>query len=99
MSLNPWSRLWFILDKIGVYYLRGTTTNNMERVKVCDIVLCTVRETNEKTKGVQGLRYCFEIITPNSRPYMLQAVLQFFRTAHSLSSAAASVTIQLFFPE
>lgn len=73
MSLNPWSRLWFILDKIGVYYLRGTTTNNMERVKVCDIVLCTVRETNEKTKGVQGLRYCFEIITPNSRPYMLQA--------------------------
>ena len=73
MSLNPWSRLWFILDKTGVYYLRGHSPSNMERVKVCDIVLSTVRETTEKTKGVQGLRYCFEIITPNSRPYMLQS--------------------------
>lgn len=73
MSLNPWSRQWFILDKRGVYYLRGNRTKDMERVKVCEIVLCTVRETTEKTKGVQGLRYCFEIITPNSRPYMLQA--------------------------
>jgi len=73
MSLNPWSRQWFILDKTGVYYLRGNRTKDMERVRVCEILLCTVRETTDKTKGVQGLRYCFEIITPNSRPYMLQS--------------------------
>lgn len=79
MSLQPWNRRWFILDKTGVYYLRGTLVGDkgfavsLERVKVCEIVLCTVREATEKTKGVQGLRYCFEIITPNTQPYMLQA--------------------------
>jgi len=86
MTIHAWNKRWFILDKTGVYYLRGGVlhetnrfTNNsapsasMERVRVCQILLCTVREVNEKAKGSQGLRFCFEIITPNSRPYMLQA--------------------------
>jgi len=87
LSLNIWSRRWFILDQRGVYYLKesvGSTAKKeenktysnkdfMERVKVCDILLCTVREMNSKAKGSLNLRWCFEIISPNSKPYMLQA--------------------------
>ncbi|EED95453.1 ArfGAP, partial [Thalassiosira pseudonana CCMP1335] len=69
LSLNAWTRRWFILDKNGVYYLKDF----MERVKVCDILLCTVREINSKAKGNSNLRWCFEIISPNSKSYMLQA--------------------------
>ena len=78
MAMNTWSKRWFVLDKTGIYYLKGgslsengkfgSSNGSLERVKVCDIVLCSVREANH---GV--LRFCFEIISPNSRPYMLQA--------------------------
>ena len=77
MAMNTWSKRWFVLDKTGIYYLKGgslsennkfgSSNGSLERVKVCDIVLCTVREV-----GV-GVRFCFEILSPNSRPYMLQA--------------------------
>jgi len=83
MSINTWNKRWFILDKGGVYYLKGGLlsdssrgqNDSLERVKVCDIVLCTVREYVERLKNNNsgGLRFCFEIISPNSRPYMLQA--------------------------
>lgn len=88
LSMNVWSRRWFILDKHGVYYLKeaggpnkkednAASSHNakdfMERVKVCDILLCTVREINSKAKGNVNLRWCFEIISPNSKSYMLQA--------------------------
>jgi Arf-GAP/coiled-coil/ANK repeat/PH domain-containing protein len=48
----------------------------MDRVKVCDILLTTVREINPKAanKGSNpNLRFCFEIISPNSKAYLLQA--------------------------
>ena len=88
LAMNSWTRRWFILDKSGVYYLKGggngegKSGNNsqphnardfMERIKVCDILLCTVREINSKAKGNPNLRFCFEIISPNSKSYMLQA--------------------------
>jgi Arf-GAP/coiled-coil/ANK repeat/PH domain-containing protein len=86
LSLNQWVRRWFILDSNGVYYLKGgdhskkgdhsdarTANDFMQRTKVCDIVLCTVREINSKAKGNPNLRFCFEIISPNSKPYLLQA--------------------------
>jgi hypothetical protein len=87
LSLNIWSRRWFILDQRGVYYLKESggaaakkeesnacsAKDFMERVKVCDILLCTVREINSKAKGNLNLRWCFEIISPNSKAYMLQA--------------------------
>ncbi len=88
LALNSWTRRWFILDKTGVYYLKGSGQNEgkggnnsrnniskdwMERVKVCDILLCTVREINFKIKGNPNVRFCFEIISPNSKSYMLQA--------------------------
>ncbi|KAL7544128.1 hypothetical protein ACHAXR_013522 [Thalassiosira sp. AJA248-18] len=86
LSLNQWARRWFILDKKGVYYLKGggdgkkgDNSNGigpndwMERIKICDILLCTVREINCKAKGNPNLRFCFEIISPNSKSYLLQA--------------------------
>lgn len=83
MAMSVWSKRWFLLDKTGIYYLKGgslsdngkfgSSNGSLERVKVCDIVLCTVRESNEKGKDNKGIRFCFEIISPNSRPYMLQA--------------------------
>lgn len=88
LALNSWTRRWFILDKTGVYYLKGSGQSDgkggnnsksapskewIERIKVCDILLCTVREINSKAKGNPNVRFCFEIISPNSRSYMLQA--------------------------
>ena len=78
MAMNTWSKRWFVLDKTGVYYLKGgslsengrfgSSNGSLERVKVCDTILCTVRKANNV-----GVRFCFEIISPNTRPYMLQA--------------------------
>lgn len=83
MTMNVWSKRWFLLDKSGIYYLKGgslsengkggSSNGSLERVKVCDIVLCTVREANDKSKQKNSTRFCFEILSPNSRPYMLQA--------------------------
>ncbi len=85
MAMSTWSKRWFVLDRSGIYYLKGgslsengkfgSSNGSLERVKVCDIVLCTVREVNDrniKSKD-SGIRFCFEILSPNSRPYMLQA--------------------------
>ncbi len=84
MAINTWSKRWFVLDKSGIYYLKGgslsensksgASNGSLERVKVCDIVLCTVREMNGRNKQGGGIRFCFEILSPNSRPYMLQAI-------------------------
>jgi len=49
-------------------------SSKRELVKVCDILLCTVREVPQvNVKGNPGCRFCFEIISPNHKPYMLQA--------------------------
>ena len=80
MALHTWNKRWFVLDKEGLHYLRGGVLKGhahglignatMERVKVADILLCTVRESSsDKTLP----RFCFEIISPNNRPYTLQA--------------------------
>ena len=83
IAMNSWQKRWFVLDQTGVYYLKGgsftesgnrsASNGSLERVKVCDVVLCTVREVSEKSKEKSCARFCFEIISPNSRPYMLQA--------------------------
>jgi len=84
MAMNTWSKRWFVLDKSGIYYLKGgslsentkfgASNGSLERVKVCDIILCTVREVVDRGgKQTASIRFCFEIISPNSRPYMLQA--------------------------
>jgi hypothetical protein len=78
ISLNPWSRRWFVMDKDAVFYYRvdgemrksGNGTSGMERIKVCDVVLCTVREI--PADGPSG-RFCFQLVTPSEKPLTLQA--------------------------
>jgi hypothetical protein len=83
MSLHPWAKRWFMMDGEGIYYFRTADEskkdgnangnangfmNTLERIKVCDVVLCTVRDNQP-----DGPRFCFEIATPHQKPLMLQA--------------------------
>ena len=81
ISRNPWTKRWFMLDSDGIYYFRSKDEirkavdsgsvlhpNALERVKICPVVLCTVREVSS-----EGLRFCFEVVTPSQKPLMLQA--------------------------
>mmetsp|Transcript_42996 Transcript_42996/g.103973 ORF Transcript_42996/g.103973 Transcript_42996/m.103973 type:complete len:874 (+) Transcript_42996:219-2840(+) len=81
ISLQPWAKRWFMMDEKGIYYFRtkeeikkvheagGDPSNvSLERVKICDVVLCTVREAPN-----EGNRFCFEVHTPSQKPLMLQA--------------------------
>lgn len=66
------------MTKDGIYYFHtsaeikkasnGGYLHTLERVKICDTVLCMVRELQG-----EGLRFRFEIVTPNQRPLQLQA--------------------------
>lgn len=82
MSLQPWHRRWFMMNKDAIYYYRTSSEirknasgeekecmHTSQRVKVCDIVLCTIRELPDDGNN----RFCFEIITPNQKPLALQA--------------------------
>eukprot|EP00534_Pseudo-nitzschia_fraudulenta_P001896 CAMPEP_0201138098 /NCGR_PEP_ID=MMETSP0850-20130426/55755_1 /ASSEMBLY_ACC=CAM_ASM_000622 /TAXON_ID=183588 /ORGANISM="Pseudo-nitzschia fraudulenta, Strain WWA7" /LENGTH=774 /DNA_ID=CAMNT_0047409483 /DNA_START=157 /DNA_END=2481 /DNA_ORIENTATION=+ len=80
ISLSPWRKRWFMMDSIGIYYFRSTDDNKkgnegvaysttLERVKICDVVLCTVKEAPN-----EGPRFCFEVHSPTSqKPLLLQA--------------------------
>jgi hypothetical protein len=80
ISLNPWGRRWFVMDKDAIYYFRtdselkrangGNDFPYSDRVKVCDVVLCTVRELDSEACGN---RFCFELVTINEKPLTLQA--------------------------
>jgi hypothetical protein len=80
ISLSPWSRRWFVMDKDAVYYFRtdselkrangGNEFPYSDRIKVCDVVLCTVRELDSEACGN---RFCFELVTPSEKPLTLQA--------------------------
>lgn len=84
MHLHTWNKRWFVLDKEGLNYLRGGVlkghahgiamhaNDELERVKVCDILLCTVRPVHPTAENKEP-RFVFEIISPNNRPYTLQA--------------------------
>jgi Arf-GAP with coiled-coil, ANK repeat and PH domain-containing protein len=76
LSLQQWNKRWFMMDKEGIYYFRSSAEmkkangylHTLERVKICDIILCTVREFSN-----ESLRFQFEIFTPNQKPLLLQA--------------------------
>lgn len=82
IALHPWAKRWFMMDSNGIYYFKtkdemkkttdGDSTSSylssLERIKICDVVLCTVREAPN-----EGPRFCFEVHTPTSKPLMLQA--------------------------
>jgi hypothetical protein len=73
LALQPWQRRWFVMDKSAIYYFRTenekTKDNGSERVKVCDVVLTTVRELS----GSDFPRFCFQLVTPTEKPLTLQA--------------------------
>lgn len=75
IALQPWSRRWFVMDKDAVYYYRPSDgrrdQGNVERVKVCDVVLCTVREIPPDDNPTS--RFCFQLVTPSEKPLTLQA--------------------------
>lgn len=72
ISLQTWSRKWFMMDKDAVYYFRTDMTHSkdkdphLSRIKVCDVVLCSVRETEPN-------QFIFQIVTPTEKPLTLQA--------------------------
>mmetsp|Transcript_7832 Transcript_7832/g.9102 ORF Transcript_7832/g.9102 Transcript_7832/m.9102 type:complete len:848 (-) Transcript_7832:1233-3776(-) len=80
ISLSPWRKRWFMMDSVGIYYFRNSDDNKkgnegelaysktLERIKIYDVVLCTVKEAPK-----EGPRFCFEIHCPlNQKPLMLQ---------------------------
>lgn len=76
LSLSTWTRRWFMLRKDGIYCLessaelkRENTGHSTTKVKICDVVLCTVREIPDDSTG----RFRFELITPRQKPLMLMA--------------------------
>ena len=82
MSLQPWHRRWVMMNKDAIYYYRTSSEirknatgeekecmHTSQRVKVADIVLCTIRVLPDDGNN----RFCFEIITPNQKPLPLQA--------------------------
>lgn len=82
MSLQPWHRRWFVMTKDAIFYYRTSSEirknatgdekecmHTSQRVKIADIVLCTVRELPDDGNN----RFCFEIITPNQKPLPLQS--------------------------
>ena len=82
MSLQPWQRRWFMMNKDAIYYYRTSAEirknasgndkdcmHTSQRVKVCDIVLCTIRPIPDDGNN----RFCFEVLTPNQKPLALQA--------------------------
>jgi len=64
---KDWKRRWFVLRTDKLLYYRGWKDPKPQ--PVCDIMLCTVREVKNSE-----LKCCFEIISPNKRAYVLQAV-------------------------
>ncbi|CAM9560033.1 unnamed protein product, partial [Phaeothamnion confervicola] len=65
---KDWKRRYFFIQSGRLYYQRHEVAVSPP-VSVCDIKLCTVRECDKDA----DLRFCFEIISPKQRTYMLQA--------------------------
>jgi len=71
-----WSRRWFVLRRDGIYCLESSaelkkenTGHSTTKVKICDVVLCTVREIPDDSTG----RFRFDLIAPRQKPLMLMA--------------------------
>lgn len=64
MAISAWNRRWFIVDDSGIYYIKRDENHN-SRAKVCDIVLCSVKQNDDDC-------FCFELVSPNNKPLMLK---------------------------
>lgn len=93
LTVPAWKRRWFVLNENGLYYLTrrrrrdayactapsSALDDHLESAykKMCDVMLCTVRECSDKGGSAAGgavSGYMFEILGPQmDRPYMLRA--------------------------
>jgi hypothetical protein len=76
LSLQNWNRRWFMLKKDGIYCLESSaelkkekTGHSTTKVKICDVVLCTIREIPDDSTG----RFRFQLIAPRQKPLLLMA--------------------------
>jgi len=68
--MQPWVRLWFVLDETKLYCIKeGETINAPSEMKVvCDTMLASVREVKSGE-----LPFCFEVAYANVKTFTLQA--------------------------
>jgi len=72
---RDWKRRWFLIQGGKLKYVRQeentSSTKNTKQppVTVCDIMLCTVRESNKANDP----RFTFEIVSPQNRTYVCKA--------------------------
>lgn len=77
LSLTQWNRRWFMLKKDGAIYClessnqlrKEKTGHSTTKVKICDVVLCTIREVPDDVNG----RFRFELIATGQKPMLLMA--------------------------
>lgn len=76
LSYASWNRRWFMLKKDGIYCLESSTELKKEntgistrKVKICDVMLCTVRAIPNDSTG----RFRFELIAPQQKTLLLMA--------------------------
>lgn len=63
---KDWKKRWFFVRDGALWYIRGA--GNLAPEHVSDLMLCNVRESFDPDS-----RFCFEVRSPGSRVYMLQA--------------------------
>jgi hypothetical protein len=66
--MSGWRRRWFTLDGTRLSYLHRSSSGRFQAVRVCDVLLASVKEV----QSVETL-YCFEIYCANKKSYVLQA--------------------------
>lgn len=68
---DTWERQWYILKSGALYILQPSrdASEHYTEEKVCDIVLCTVRELDE----TRYTRFCFELVSPTKQTITFKA--------------------------
>jgi Putative GTPase activating protein for Arf len=81
----------FYFRKDDVQSIGLAERNQFRRVKVCDLVLCTVRERPVEEHG----RFCFQVVTPSEKPLTLQAKgpLEYRRWVDGIRSAMENMLV------
>ena len=69
---GDWKRRWFVLGNGSLYYIRSEKNADIGKpVVVCNLAMSMVRPA---APDVCDLSFTFEIVQPNKRTYLLQAL-------------------------
>lgn len=72
VTMNHWNRQWFVVKDGALFSFQPPLDNGIskttvaqytDKTKLCDIVLCTVRELTDEGNN----RFCFEVVCPNRK--------------------------------